>query len=295
MRKWSVLLVLLSLLLTGPYAFAEEPAGVEYEVKAGDQLNVLAEEFLGEPAAYTVIVEATNLKAAADATFAAIGDPNAIEVGQMLWIPAPVGADRDHATAAETAPMTAEKALSMLLEGNLRYVSGQSIHPNQTLERRAELSSGQKPFAVILACSDSRVAPEILFDQGLGDLFVVRNAGNVADDVVLGSIEYAVEHLGAPLVVVLGHQSCGAVSAAVQSSEAPGHIQDVVSAIQPAVEMARGEEGDPLTNAIRANVRLVVDEVAGSEPILAEWVDEHGVRVVGAVYNLESGVVEVQK
>jgi carbonic anhydrase len=295
MKKWSILLVVFSLLLTGQFVFAAEPAGEEYVVKAGDQLNKIAEEYLDEPQSYLVIVEATNMKAKEDSHFTAITDPNAIEVGQTLWIPTETGMSTGQTAAAASSGLTAGQALEMQLEGNRRYVSGQSIHPNQTLERRAEVVGAQKPFAAILSCSDSRVPPEILFDQGIGDLFVIRNAGNVSDDVVLGSIEYGVANLAIPLVVVLGHQSCGAVSAATQSSEAPGHIEDVVMAIQPAVEKAKGQEGDLVTNAISANVGLVVEEVAGSEPILSEFVRDHGVQVVGAVYSLENGTVELQK
>ena len=193
----------------------------------------------------------------------------------------------------KTANLTSEQSLQKLLEGNHRYVSGQTAHPNQTLERRAEVTSGQKPFAVILSCSDSRVPPEILFDQGIGDLFIIRNAGNVSDDLVLGSIEYAVEHLGVPLVMVLGHQFCGAVTATVEGGEAPGHIHHVVKAIQPAVEKAKGRDGDLVGNAIRANTELVTEQLKNSEPILAEFVKEHGLRIVGAFYNLETGIVEV--
>ena len=295
MRKWPILLAVFSLLLTGSFVFAAEPAGEVYVIKAGDQLNRIAEEHLDEAKAYLAIVEATNMKAKEDTRFTVITDQNSIEVGQMLWIPAETGMSTGQTTAAASSGLTAGQALEMLLEGNRRYVSGESIHPNQTLARRAEVVGVQKPFAAILSCSDSRVPPEILFDQGIGDLFVIRNAGNVSDDVVLGSIEYGVANLGIPLVVVLGHQSCGAVSAATQSSEAPGHIEDVVTAIQPAVEKAKGQEGDLVTNAIRANVGLVVEEVAGSEPILAELVKDHSVQVVGAVYSLENGTVEMQE
>ena len=110
--------------------------------------------------------------------------------------------------------------------------------PNQGVERRKELVEGQHPFAIILCCSDSRVPPEVIFDQGLGDLFIVRTAGNVFDNIALGSIEYAVEHLEVPLLVVLGHGQCGAVTATVEGGHAPGHISNVVEAIQPAVVKA---------------------------------------------------------
>ena len=122
------------------------------------------------------------------------------------------------------------QALKKLLEGNERCRSGQAQHPRQDARRRKEITKGQKPFAVIVGCSDSRIPPPMIFDQGLGDLFVIRVAGNIADSVVLGSIEYAVEHLGCKLVVVLGHGKCGAVTAAAEGGKAPGHIEAVLKA-----------------------------------------------------------------
>lgn len=185
------------------------------------------------------------------------------------------------------------QALEILLEGNERFAAGRAIHPRQDTARRAELLGGQKPFAVILCCSDSRVAPEIIFDQGLGDLFVIRTAGNVADTVALGSIEYAVEHLGSRLVVVLGHQKCGAVTAAVQSNTAPGHVDSIVKAILPAVAAAQGKAGDLVWNAAKENVKRVVAQISSSEPILSELVRAGTVQVIGAMYYLDSGKVEL--
>src|SRR6267142_2060587 len=165
-------------------------------------------------------------------------------------------ADPSHPDQPSVAPA---EAISKLKEGNGRYTSGNLQHPGQTTERRTELSKIQHPFAVIVSCSDSRVPPEIVFDQGLGDLFIFRVAGNVIDDHGLGSIEYAVDHLNVRLIVVLGHQSCGAVQAAKETiaakSKAPGHIQSLVTAIQPAVEATA--KGD-LEATIKANVKDVV-------------------------------------
>ncbi len=165
-------------------------------------------------------------------------------------------------------------------------------HPGQTTERRTELAKTQHPFATIVSCSDSRVPPEIVFDQGLGDLFVVRVAGNVIDDHGLGSIEYSVDHLGVRLIVVLGHQSCGAVQAARETiaakSKAPGHIQSLVTAIQPAVEATA--KGD-LEATIKANVKDVVQALRSSTPILKAKVDSGDLRVVGAYYSLDTGAV----
>src|SRR6266446_1417074 len=198
-------------------------------------------------------------------------------------------ADPAHSDQPTVAPA---EAISKLKEGNGRYTNGKLQHPGQTTERRAELTKDQHPFAVIVSCSDSRVPPEIVFDQGLGDLFVVRVAGNVIDDHGLGSIEYAVDHLGARLIVVLGHQSCGAVQAARETiaakSKAPGHIQSLVTAIQPAVEATA--KGD-LEATIKANVKDVVRALRSSTPILKAKVDSGDLRVVGAYYNLDTGAV----
>ncbi len=154
------------------------------------------------------------------------------------------------------------------------------------------LAAGQHPFAVILGCADSRVPPEIIFDQGLGDLFVIRVAGNILDDAILGSIEYAVEELGTSLVLVLGHERCGAVAATVKHAEVPGHISTLLSAIQPAVDRAKNESGDLLDNAVRANIRLVVEQLKSSMPV-AEFVQDDRLNVVGAQYNLDHGAVEI--
>ncbi len=139
-----------------------------------------------------------------------------------------------------------EKALELLIEGNQRFASGNPAYPNQGAERRLEGLNGQSPFAVIIGCADSRIPPEILMDQGIGDLFVIRVAGNIIDDAILGSVEYAVAHLGSPLVMVLGHNLCGAVQAAIDGGEAPGHIGALVEAIQPAVDAIKADEADLL-------------------------------------------------
>jgi carbonic anhydrase len=186
---------------------------------------------------------------------------------------------------------TTASPLDELKAGNARFVAGQATHGNQDADRRSQVAAGQEPFAIIVGCSDSRVPPEIVFDQGLGDLFVVRVAGNVVDDHALGSIEYAVEHLHVPLIVVLGHDKCGAVQAAVSGGEAEGHVQSLVDAIAPAVAEAKTEPGDLLDNAINANVRHVVYEIRHSEPILEHEVEAGKVQVVGARYRLDSGEV----
>ena len=200
-----------------------------------------------------------------------------------------LAADPAHADQPTVAPA---EAVSKLKEGNGRYAGGNLQHPGQTTERRAELAKDQHPFAVILSCSDSRVPPEIVFDQGLGDLFVVSVAGNVIDDHGLGSIEYAVDHLGTRLILVLGHQSCGAVKAAKETiaakGKAPGHIQSLVTAIKPAVEATVKAD---LETTIKANVKDVVQALRSSTPILKAKVDSGDVQVIGGYYSLDTGAV----
>ena len=185
------------------------------------------------------------------------------------------------------------QALQTLIEGNKRFAAMNGTHPNQGKERRDEVKGGQKPFAVIVGCSDSRIPPEILFDQGIGDIFVIRLAGNVVDDTALGSIEYAVDHLGTRLVVVLGHAKCGAVTAATQGGEAHGHIGSIVQLIIPAVEQARAKSGDLVDNSIKENARLVAATIASSKPILSKMVEDGKIAVLPAYYDIDTGMVEL--
>jgi len=189
--------------------------------------------------------------------------------------------------------MEADDALDRLLCGNRRYVAGHGEHPRQTRERRSEVTGGQQPFAAVLGCSDSRVPPELIFDQGVGDLFVVRTAGHVVDDVVLGSLEYAVEHLGVELIVVLAHTDCGAVAATVRGGSADGHVSRVVGAIMPSVDRARGQDGELRRRAIICNAGMVVEMLSSSEPVLALRVATGSLRVVPALYDLATGRVSV--
>ena len=191
------------------------------------------------------------------------------------------------------ATITAEAAWQALLEGNRRYVAGNLEHPHQTAARRSEVAAGQHPFAILLSCSDSRVPVEVLFDQGIGDIFVVRTAGNIADDVAIGSIEYAAEHLHVPLLVVLGHQKCGAIAATAGGGEAPGHIASIVKILHPIVEGVRGQPGDIVENAVHANVRHLVAQLQSCPPILAHLVHEGQLKVVGAYYSLDTGAVSL--
>jgi carbonic anhydrase len=199
------------------------------------------------------------------------------------------------AWGAEPTNVSADEAVQRLKDGNGRFVQGKATHRHQQADRRAEVAKGQKPLAVIVCCSDSRVGPEIIFDQGLGDIFVVRTAGNVVDDVGLGSIEYAIEHFGTPLLVVLGHNRCGAVSAAVSGGELHGHVRAVVEAIRPAVEAVKGQPGDPVENAVRANVRATVKRLESAAPILPGRIKAGKLKIIGACYDLDTGRVEVVK
>ena len=199
-------------------------------------------------------------------------------------------------TRAE-APSTAnaDEALQLLLAGNQRFVDGnlKSVTRDELAQRRLELVQGQKPFAIVLCCSDSRVGPEIVFDQELGNLFVVRTAGEVLDAAGIGSIEYAVAHLGSPLLLVLGHEHCGAVAAAVAQAKEPGHIANIVKAIGPAVARTKGEPGDPVQNAIRANVQDITARLRNTNPVLSVAVRAGRLKIMGAVYAVTTGKVEL--
>lgn len=205
-----------------------------------------------------------------------------------------IGAAGARAMRRRAPELKPDEALQRLIEGNQRFVKGASIHPNQDPARRAAVAPKQYPFATILTCSDSRVGPEVVFDQGIGDLFVVRVAGNLVDQVVAASVEYAVEELGSSLVVVLGHSKCGAVAATVEDvvnhAHLPGHLPALTQAITPAVKQAQGQPGDLLANAIRINVQLGVDQLSSPDSLFAPGIQSGEVMVVGAIYDLESGV-----
>ncbi|MFO0907661.1 MAG: carbonic anhydrase [Isosphaeraceae bacterium] len=194
-----------------------------------------------------------------------------------------------------------DAVLKRLMEGNARFRSGQtSLLTRRRPEDFAALAEGQAPEAVIVACADSRVAPELIFDQGVGDLFVVRIAGNLvsgAGATVKGSIEFAVAELGARLIVVLGHSACGAVKAAIAHIDAndtlPGSIRDLVEPLRPVAASVRGKPGDKLENAIAANVRNGVETLKGLNPILSGFVKKGELKIVGGVYELRSGEVKL--
>lgn len=193
--------------------------------------------------------------------------------------------------AVETAGVSADEALLKLKQGNARFAQHHMKHPHETKALRLQLTKAQHPFVAILSCSDSRVPTEIIFDQGLGDIFVIRNAGNVLDEHVLGSIEYAVHHLGVKLLVVLGHESCGAVAAAMKDSKESPAIESLKDAIAPAVEQCKKENKYTSENVIKTHAQMDVEDVLKDEE-LCELVKEHNLKIVPAYYNLKTGKVE---
>ena len=191
---------------------------------------------------------------------------------------------------------TAEAAIAKLKVGNTRFVTGKTQHPNQDAARRLEIAKGQTPFVTVLSCSDSRVPVELLFDQGIGDTFVVRVAGNVADTDEIGSIEYGVGHLNTPLLVVLGHTSCGAVKAVFEKAQVHGCIPELVDNIAPAIARTKAsnpnaDKAELLAKAVTANVWVSIEDIFRRSSEVGELVKASKLRVIGAVYNIESGQV----
>ncbi|WP_026596075.1 carbonic anhydrase [Methyloferula stellata] len=189
-----------------------------------------------------------------------------------------------------------DEALDLLKAGNARYVAGIAKRHDFKHEREP-LTLGQNPYAAILSCADSRIAPEYAFDTARGDLFVCRVAGNFATDENVASFEYAVAILNTPLIMVLGHDACGAVDATIKSLKdneiLPGHLPSLVAAIAPAVKASEGKAGDPLANAIRENVILTVQKLKSATPIISAAVEKGKIRIVGATYRLADGHVEL--
>jgi carbonic anhydrase len=192
--------------------------------------------------------------------------------------------------------LSPDGALERLLKGNERYVDGVSLRHDFKHEREA-LVGGQNPYAAVLSCADSRIAPEYAFDTGRGDLFVCRVAGNFATTETIASLEYAVAVLGVPLILVLGHESCGAVDAAIKSlkddTTLPGHMPSLVAGIAPAVKAVSQQGGDTLGKAIRQNVVDNVAKLGSTTPILSAAVEQHKLRVVGGIYRLRDGRVDM--
>lgn len=200
------------------------------------------------------------------------------------------------AWATAAAPRTPNGALAVLLAGNRRFVGGHAEHPRQTPTRVKQIAAHQDPFAIVLGCADSRVGAELLFDQGLGDLFVNRVAGNLVDDLLLGSMEYAVEEFAPPLLIVLGHERCGAIQSTIAAinggGTAPGHIGAILAALEPIVA-PYAKDADAVEAGVRANVKAQAAAILAQSGIVRERVEKGAMAVVGARYNMDTGWVEV--
>ncbi|MBC1240105.1 carbonic anhydrase [Nostoc sp. 2RC] len=200
-------------------------------------------------------------------------------------------------TLAQESPVdkddiTPEQALQELLDGNDRFVKSKRKNPHQNYSRLAEIAKGQKPFASILGCADSRVPSEIIFDQGLGDLFVCRIAGNIATSEEIGSLEFGSLVLGSKVIMVVGHERCGAVDATIKGAKVPGRIGSLIEVIRLGVERSKNQPGDKLENACKANI-LVQVETLKSSSVLSELIDAGKLKIVGGYYDLDTGKVTV--
>ncbi len=198
----------------------------------------------------------------------------------------------NQALASSVENMSAEQAMAKLQSGNKNYVEQKMKHPDLTTARRKEMRAGQKPFATVLSCADSRVPVEIIFDQGLGDIFVIRNAGNVIDDAVMASMEYAVYHLGTKLVLIMGHQNCGAVAAAMSENKESHYIESAIkSPIKKAIKKCEKEHKLTAYDVTTENLNCDLEIINKKNPKLAKYIKEHNVKVVKAYYSIDTGKV----
>ncbi|MEA5628119.1 carbonic anhydrase [Nostoc sp. UHCC 0251] len=188
--------------------------------------------------------------------------------------------------------ITPDKALQELVDGNERFVKSKRKTPHQTHSRLVEVAKSQKPFASVLGCADSRVPSEIVFDQGLGDLFVCRVAGNIATREEIGSLEFGSLVLGSKVIMVVGHERCGAVDAAIKGAQVPGQIGSLLEAIKPSVESSKEEPGDKLANACKANILAQVEKLKSS-PVLSELISAEKLKIVGGYYDLDTGRISL--
>lgn len=216
-----------------------------------------------------------------------LGLLTAVVAASNLWLEQ---AEAAELSAIAPVSLSPDAALQKLVEGNQRFVQHQPQYPDQSAARLQEVAQAQHPFATVLSCADSRVPAEIIFDQGIGDIFDVRIAGNIATPEALGSIEYAVALLGTPLLMVLGHERCGAVTAAVQNQSLPGEISTFVKAIVPAVKRIKDQPGDVVDNAVAANVQYQIEQLQRS-PLLMERLQSGFLKIVGGRYDLDTGTV----
>lgn len=195
-------------------------------------------------------------------------------------------------SAHEIQNISADAALVRLKKGNRNFSHMHLHHPDVSKARLHSIETAQHPFVAILSCSDSRVPPEIIFDQGLGDIFEIRNAGNVLDDHVIGSVEYAIVHLGVKLVVVLGHQDCGAVQAAMAHNHESKYIESFTKYIEPSIEKAKTQKGDLLENAIKNNTLEATKGLSEADPIISDYIKNKNLKIIPAIYNMHTGLVE---
>jgi carbonic anhydrase len=207
----------------------------------------------------------------------------AARAGAELAAPQPVIAQNN---------ITPDQALQLLIDGNQRFVNNMRQNPNQDFTRIAQVAPSQAPFAAILGCADSRFPAEILFDRGFGDIFVCRVAGNVATPEEIGSVEFGTLVLGAKVLMVVGHENCGAVKAAITGGELPGDIGSLTEAILPAVESSKNQPGDKVANAVKANIRLQANRLKAS-PVINQLIQEGKLKVVGGYYDLDTAAVEI--
>jgi carbonic anhydrase len=207
----------------------------------------------------------------------------AVAVSSNLTTPEPAIAQNN---------ISADEALRLLMDGNDRFANRKRRYGNQGSTRLREVAKGQKPFASILGCADSRVPAEIVFDQGLGDLFVCRVAGNIATPEEIGSLEFGSLVLGAKVIMVLGHERCGAVDATIKGAQVPGQIGSLLEAIKPGVEKSQGQPGDRLENACKANILVQIDNLKAS-PVLSELIKSNKLQIVGGYYDLDTGKVSL--
>ena len=200
-----------------------------------------------------------------------------------------------HKTGSDQQITTKANVLEVLMAGNYRFAHSTPVHPDESKKRMDEIAKGQHPFAVVISCSDSRVPPELIFDQGLGDLFVIRTAGNLMGGLEIGSVEYAVEHLGVGLIIVLGHQQCGAIKAFVEGGEAPGHIKDIVDSIKNEQEIREiaVNEKNRLDHCIEANLHHATYQLMSQSSILKEKMEKNELKIVAGIYDLEKGEVSM--
>ncbi len=192
--------------------------------------------------------------------------------------------------------LSAKEALEKLIKGNERFVKSDLKHPDSDKKRRKEMLKGQHPFVVILSCSDSRVPPELIFDQGLGDIFEIRNAGNVLNEHVIGSIEYAVMHCGVKLIMIMGHQDCGAIAATLSGISETKYIKALEDSIQPAVDDCK-EKGIEVNsdNVVKAHIMQDINELLTKDTELVKYMQENNVEIVPAYYHLDTGKVDFLK